>query len=71
MSELCAYRPCKCLIADDELFCSDVCAMLGAELVSRVNVSTAVPLKPDHEVVPRCPCGHDGCGDSLVSGQVN
>jgi len=66
-----AYRPCKCLVTTDEIFCSDICAMLGAQLVSQVNVSSAVPLKPDHEVVPRCACGHEGCGDSLVSGEIN
>ena len=45
--------------------------MLGAQLVNRVAVSSAMPLKSHEEVVARCACGHDGCGDSLVSGQVN
>jgi hypothetical protein len=45
--------------------------MLGASLVRNVAVSTAVPLKSDAEVVPRCACGHDGCGDSLVSREIN
>jgi hypothetical protein len=45
--------------------------MLGAKLVNRINVSSAVPLKPDDQVVPRCVCGHVGCGDSRVSGQIN
>ena len=71
MSDLCAYSPCKCLVADDEMFCCDICAMLGAQLVSRVEVSSAVPLKPEREVLPRCACGHDDCRDSLVSGQVH
>lgn len=70
MSDLCAYSPCKCLVAADDIYCSDICAMLGAQLVSRVKVSSVVPLKPDNGVIPRCACGHDGCGDSLVSGQV-
>jgi hypothetical protein len=28
--ELCAYAPCKCSVDADEMFCGDVCAMLGA-----------------------------------------
>ena len=71
MPELCAYPPCKCVAPDNEMFCGEVCAMLGAGLVTRVRAETAVPLKADDGVVPRCACGHDGCGDSLVSGQVN
>jgi len=71
MPELCAYAPCKCFAPDDETFCSEVCAMLGAGLVNRVNTSTAVPLDPDDDVVVRCACGHTGCGDSLVSESVN
>jgi hypothetical protein len=71
MADLCAYPPCKCLAPDDETFCSEVCAMLGAGLVNRVDASTAIPLKPDDDVVVRCACGHSGCGDSLVSGSVN
>jgi hypothetical protein len=69
--ELCAYGPCKCSVDADETFCGDVCAMLGASLVRNVAVSTAVPLKPDDEVLPRCACGHQGCGDSLVSRKIN
>jgi hypothetical protein len=53
------------------MFCSDVCAMLGATLVNHVAVSSRVPLKPDGSVVPRCACGHDGCGDNLVSGDIH
>jgi len=52
MPELCAYSPCKCLAPPDELFCSDICAMLGARLVNEVRVSSAVPLKPDSQIVP-------------------
>jgi hypothetical protein len=28
--ELCVYKPCKCSVHADEIFCGDVCAMLGA-----------------------------------------
>jgi len=45
--------------------------MLGASLVNRVEVSTSLPLEPDDRVVARCACGHDGCGDSQVSGRIN
>ena len=45
--------------------------MLASGSVTRTRATTAVPLQPDDAVVPRCACGHDGCGDSLVSGQVN
>jgi hypothetical protein len=41
--------------------------MLDAGLVNRVATSFAVPLKPDQDVVPRCACGHPGCGDSQVA----
>jgi hypothetical protein len=68
---LCAYSPCKCTARAGETFCSDICAMLGAKLVNQVHVSSAVPLTPDDEVVPRCVCGHAGCGDSLRSGWIN
>ena len=71
MADLCAYPPCKCLTPAGEMFCGDICAMLGASLVNKVAVTAAVPLQPDDEVIARCACGHDGCGDSLVSGQVN
>lgn len=71
MPELCAYPPCKCLAPDDEGYCGEICAMLGAGLVNRVGASTAVPLKPDQDVVVRCACGHPGCGDSLVSGDIH
>jgi hypothetical protein len=71
LPELCAYGPCKCSVDTDEMFCGDVCTMLGASLVRNVAVSAAVPLKLDDEVVPRCACGHDGCGDSLVSGEIH
>jgi len=71
MPELCAYKPCKCLVEIDEVFCGEVCAMLGASLVNRVEVSTSLPLEPDDQFVARCACGHDGCGDSQVSGQIN
>jgi hypothetical protein len=27
MPDLCTYVPCQCLIAADEIFCSDICAM--------------------------------------------
>jgi hypothetical protein len=71
MLDLCAYPPCKCMAPDGEIFCGDICAMLGAGLVNQVRTSSALPLKPDEDVVPRCACGHAGCGDSLVSGEVN
>ena len=71
MPDLCAYAPCKCMSPDGEMFCSEVCAMLGAGLVNRVATSSAVPLKGDDDGVVRCACGHPGCGDSLVSGSVN
>ena len=71
MPNLCPYAPCKCMAPDDEIFCSEVCAMLGAGLVNRVAASTAVPLKADDDVVVQCACGHPGCGDSQVSGSVN
>ena len=70
-TELCAYRPCKCLVPADEIFCGEICAMLGASLVRHVEVRTAVPLKEGDEVVPRCACGHGSCGDGLVSGDVH
>jgi hypothetical protein len=69
--ELCAYGPCKCSVEANEMFCGEVCAMLGASLVGDVAVSTAVPLASDDEVVARCACGHDGCGDSLVSREIH
>jgi hypothetical protein len=71
MSKLCVYGPCKCLVPDDEQFCGDVCAMLGAGLVNRVSVSSTLRVKEDAGVTPRCACGHDGCGDSLVSDSLN
>jgi hypothetical protein len=71
MPDLCPYPPCKCLVPTGELFCGEICAMLGAGLVNQVATSSAVPLKPDQEVVPRCACGHPGCGDSQVSGDVH
>ena len=71
MPNLCAYPPCKCLIEGDEMFCSDVCALLGARVVNKIRATTAVPLKDDEDVVPRCGCGHAGCGDTLVSGTVS
>jgi hypothetical protein len=71
MPELCAYAPCKCRVDADELFCGEVCAMLGASLVRNVEVSTAVPLESDAAVAARCACGHDGCGDSLVSREIH
>ena len=71
MPELCAHKPCKCLVETDEIFCSEVCAMLGASLVNRVDVSTSLPLEPDDRVVARCACGHSGCGDSQVSARIN
>ena len=71
MPELCAYAPCKCFAPVGEIFCSEVCAMLGAGLVNRVSTSTAVPLSSDDDVVVRCACGHTGCGDSLVSESIN
>ena len=71
MPELCAYGPCQCRVAADEMFCGDVCAMLGASLVRSVSVSSALPLKSDDEVVPRCACGHNGCGDIHVSRRIN
>lgn len=70
MSDLCAYEPCKCFVPADELFYSDICAILGAKAVNRVSVSPDVPLKRDDKVVPRCVCGHSSCGDSL-SGRIN
>ena len=71
MAELCVYGPCKCLVADGDIFCGEICAVLGARLVNKVDVSSRLPLKPDNQVIPRCACGHAGCGDSQVSGQVN
>ena len=71
MPELCAYGPCKCSVADGEMFCGEICLMLGAHLVRHVDVVSAVPLKDDADVVPRCACGHEGCGDSVVSGRIN
>ena len=71
MSELCAYKPCKCLVTGGEMFCGEVCAMLGAQAVNQVKVTTGLPLQPDQLVVPRCACGHTGCGDSQVTNQVN
>ena len=71
MPELCAYKPCKCFVPADELFCGDVCAMLGANLVNEVRVSSGLPLAPDHQVVPRCACGHEGCGDTAVSDGIH
>lgn len=71
MSNLCAYKPCKCLVPAADEFCSDICSMLGAQLVNRVKVSSELPLKRGAQVVPRCACGHKLCGDSLISGQVN
>jgi hypothetical protein len=71
MPHLRAHTPCKCLVEDGEMFCAEVCAMLGASLVNEVEVSTRLPLRPDARVVPRCACGHSGCGDSQVSGQIN
>ena len=71
MPDLCAYPPCKCLVPDDERFCGETCAMLGAGLVNQVGAITAVPLKSDDEVVPRCACGHPGCGDGLVSAAIH
>ena len=68
---LCAYAPCQCRVPDGEMFCSDICAMLGAALVNQVAVSSSVPLKPEAEIVPGCACGHDGCGDNLVSGEIH
>jgi hypothetical protein len=56
---------------DDETFCSDICAMLGAKLIDQVRVSSSGTIRLDDEVVPRCVCGHAGCGDSLVSGHIN
>jgi hypothetical protein len=70
-SGLCAHKPCKCVVAQDEIFCGDICAMLGAKLVNQVSVESAVPLKSDDRVVPRCACGHAGCGDSLVNGNIH
>ena len=29
LPELCAPKPCKCLGEIDEMFCSEVCAMVG------------------------------------------
>jgi len=68
---LCAYAPCKCRVPDGEIFCGDICAMLGAALVNKVTVSSSMPLKPAAEIVPRCACGHDGCGDNLVSDEIH
>ncbi len=70
MRELCAYSPCKCHAESDELFCGEVCAMLGAGLVTTVSVSSELPLKSD-AVAPRCACGHDGCGDGAVSAEIH
>ena len=71
MADLCAHTPCKCLVEEGEIFCGEICAMLGASLVNQVEVSSRLPLKPDNQVVPRCACGHSNCGDSQVSGQIN
>jgi hypothetical protein len=69
-ADLCAYRPCKCRVSEGDMFCGDICAMLGASLVNQVALSSTLPLKPA-ATVPRCACGHDGCGDSLVSGETH
>ena len=45
--------------------------MLGAGLINKVLATTAVPLKSDDEIVPRCACGHPGCGDGPVSAEVH
>jgi hypothetical protein len=71
MPDLCAHAPCKCLVEPGEIFCGEVCAMLGASLVNQVEVSSRLPLKLDDQVVPRCACGHSGCGDSQISGKIN
>ncbi len=71
MPDLCAYRPCRCMVETNEIFCSDVCAMLGAGLVNAVKISSTLPLAPDARVTPRCACAHEGCGDSLISGSIN
>ena len=56
-------------VADGDTFCGEICAVLGARLVNKVDVSSRLPLKPDNQVIRRCACGHAGCGDSQVSGQ--
>jgi hypothetical protein len=71
MSRLCAYTPCKCVVADDEQFCGDVCAMFGARLVNEVRISTGLRVMKDKHVVPRCACGHESCGDGLVSAAIH
>ena len=71
MPDLCAYPPCKCMAEDDDIFCGEVCAMLGGGLVTRVHVETTLAPDERGEMAPRCACGHDGCGDSFVSRQVN
>src|SRR5687768_756196 len=35
MPDPCAYPPCQCLAPNDEIFCGDTCAMLGAGLVNQ------------------------------------
>lgn len=64
MPERCAHPPCKCLASSDDVYCSDICAMLGGKLVDRVKVSSDVALKPDDQVEVRCPCGHTACAES-------
>ncbi len=71
MSNLCAYTPGKCIVPAAEAFCGDICSMLGAQLVNRVKMSSELPLKRDAQVVPSWACGHEFCGDSLISGHVN
>jgi hypothetical protein len=34
MSKLCAYEPCTCPASTGEIFRSDVCAILAAQLVN-------------------------------------
>jgi len=71
MSELCAYPPCKCLVAAEDTFCDEVCAMLAGSLVNNVRVSSSLPEEAMQTAIPRCACGHSECGDTAPSAKVH
>ena len=63
--------PCQCLVADEDMFCGDICSMLVGKIIGNVRVSSELPEDIESDIVPRCACGHDGCGDGNVSGEVH
>lgn len=71
MRELCAYGPCRCVVAEDDMFCDDVCAMLGAGLVNTVRIDVDPLLEEPPATEPRCACGHSGCGETPASAEVH